>query len=101
MKTVSTMIAFRGCVLTEIAPEGQILQIMMIRVRNGRMTEKQRRELQKARMNEFLSDDDEIMRKGMRDIGRMIASAQEEAGLNRLEAIYFVATMLGQSMRQG
>lgn len=95
------MIAFRGCVLTEIAPEGQILQIMMIRVRNGRMTEKQRRELQKARMNEFLSDDDEIMRKGMRDIGRMIASAQEEAGLNRLEAIYFVATMLGQSMRQG
>ncbi len=95
------MITFRGCVLTEKVQRGQILQIMMIHARNGRVTEKQRRELQKARMNEFLSDDDEIMRKGMRDIGRMIASAQEEAGLSRFEAIHFAATMLGSSLRQG
>ena len=65
------------------------------------MTEKQRRELQKARMNEFLSDDEEVMRKGMRNIGQLIATAQEEAGLSRFEAIQVVATMLGNSLRQG
>ena len=96
------MIRFRGHVVTETAQTERISQIMMIYVGDGKkMTEEQRKKLKIAQMNEFLSDDEEVMRKGMRNIGQLIATAQEEAGLSRFEAIHFVATMLGNSLRQG
>ena len=95
------MTVFHGYVLTEIAPEGQILQIMMIRVRNGKVTEKQKRELQKARMDEFMSNDEAEIRKMYSDFEKHIRIAQEEMGLSKVEALYFVATLFGNAIRPG
>lgn len=95
------MIAFHGFVLTEIAPKGRILQIMMIRVRNGKVTEKQKRELQKARMDEFMSNDEAEIRKMYSDFEKHIRIAQEEMGLSKVEALYFVATLFGNAIRPG
>lgn len=95
------MIASRGCVLTEIAQKGRILQNMMIRVRNGKVTEKQKRELQKARMDEFMSNDEAEIRKMYADFEKHIRIAQEEMGLSKVEALYFVATLFGNAIRPG
>lgn len=95
------MIAFHGFVLTEIAQKGRILQIMMIRVRNGKVTEKQKRELQKARMDEFMSNDEAEIRKMYSDFEKHIRIAQEEMGLSKVEALYFVATLFGNAIRPG
>lgn len=95
------MIAFHGFVLTGIAQRGRILQIMMIRVRNGKVTEKQKRELQKARMEEFMSNDEAEIRKMYSDFEKHIRIAQEEMGLSKVEALYFVATLFGNAIRPG
>lgn len=95
------MIAFHGFVLTEIAQKERILQIMMIRVRNGKVTEKQKRELQKARMEEFMSNDEAEIRKMYSDFEKHIRIAQEEMGLSKVEALYFVATLFGNAIRPG
>lgn len=95
------MIAFHGFVLTEIAQKERILQIMMIRVRNGKVTEKQKRELQKARMDEFMSNDEAEIRKMYSDFEKHIRIAQEEMGLSKVEALYFVATLFGNAIRPG
>lgn len=63
------------------------------------MTKKQRDELNKAIMNEFLTSQEDELRKAYREFGRHLEMLQEEMGLSRHEAILFLATMIGQSMR--
>ena len=63
------------------------------------MKEKELRELKKAVMNEFLSDEEDTMRQGYREMGKHLAVIQEEMNLTRSEALYFVATMMGSMMR--
>lgn len=65
------------------------------------MTEKQRRELQKARMDEFMSNDEAEIRKMYSDFEKHIRIAQEEMGLSKVEALYFVATLFGNAIRPG
>lgn len=63
------------------------------------MTDEQRRELKRAIQNEFVSDDEDKLRQAYREMGKQLAIIQEEMGISRYEALMFVATMLGQSMR--
>lgn len=96
------MIAFHGHALTEIAQIEQISQIMKIRVGSGqKMTEKQRRELQKARMDEFMSSEEAELHKMYSDFEKHIRIAQEEMGLSKVETLYFVATLFGNAIRPG
>ena len=65
------------------------------------MTEKQRQELNQARLNEFFgvqTQEDEL-RKSFREMGKQLQLIQEEMGLSRSEAINFLATMFGTSIR--
>ena len=91
-----------GHVSTETAQKGRILQIMMIYVGSGlKMTEKQRKELQKARMDEFMSSEEAELHKMYSDFEKHIRIAQEEMGLSKVEALYFVATLFGNAIRPG
>ena len=65
------------------------------------MTEKQKQELNQARLNEFFgvqTHEDEL-RKSVREMGKQLQLIQEEMGLSRSEAINFMATMFGTSIR--
>lgn len=65
------------------------------------MTEKQKQELNQARLNEFFgvqTHEDEL-RKSFREMGKQLQLIQEEMGLSRSEAINFMATMFGTSIR--
>lgn len=65
------------------------------------MTNKEREELNKLRMAEFMTDDENELRKGYRNMKEQLIMIQEEMGLSRFEAINFLATLLGSSMRKG
>ena len=65
------------------------------------MTEKQKQELNQARLNEFMgvqTHEDEL-RNSFREMGKQLQLIQEEMGLSRSEAISFMATMFGTSIR--
>lgn len=51
-------------------------------------------------MAEFMTDDENELRKGYRNMKEQLRMIQEEMGLSRFEAITFLATMLGNSIRQ-
>lgn len=64
------------------------------------MTKKEREELNKLRMAEFMTDNENELRKGYRNMKEQLRMIQEEMELSRFEAITFLATMLGNSIRQ-
>lgn len=64
------------------------------------MTNKEREELNKLRVAEFMTDNENELRKGYRNMKEQLIMIQEEMGLSRFEAITFLATMLGNSIRQ-
>ena len=65
-----------------------------------KMTKKERDELNKLRMAEFMTEDEDDMRKAYRTAKGQLDMLQEEMGLTRYEAIAFLATMLGNAIRQ-
>ena len=64
------------------------------------MTNKEREELNKLRMAEFMTEDEDEMRKAYRQMKNQLEMAQEEMGLTRLEAIMFLANVIGSAMRK-
>ena len=63
------------------------------------MTKREREALDEALKNEFTDSNEEEMRKGYREFSRQLRLAQEEMGLSRQEAILFLATLLGNSLK--
>ena len=63
------------------------------------MTKKEREELNKLRLAEFMSDDEEKMLKSYEAMGKQLEMAQKGMGLSRFEAIYFLGVMLGNAIR--
>ena len=63
------------------------------------MTKKEKEALDEALKNEFLDTDEEQMRRGYREFSRQLRLVQEEMGLSRQEAILFLATLLGNSLK--
>lgn len=67
------------------------------------MTNKERDELRKAQENEFfglMGGSETELRKAFREVNKFIEIAQEEMDITRHEALMFMATMMGTSIKK-
>lgn len=63
------------------------------------MTEKQRKELQKARMDEFMSGEEAELHKMYSDFNKHLQIAKEEMGLIEFNALYFLGVLFGNAIK--
>lgn len=67
------------------------------------MTNKERDELRKVQENEFfglMGGSETELRKAFREVNKFIEIAQEEMDITRHEALMFMATMMGTSIKK-
>lgn len=64
------------------------------------MTKQQRDELNKLRIAEFMSEDEEKMRDGFRQLKELLRHLEEESGMTRMEALAFVASLFAGGMQK-
>jgi hypothetical protein len=67
------------------------------------MTNKERDELRKVQENEFfglMGGSETELRKAFREVNKFIEIAQEEMGITRHEALMFMVTMMGTSIKK-